>query len=154
MGLFDDMLNQVAGAMGSAQPAPDGGAALSALGLDPAHAGLAQAVIGMLGEGHGSGGGLGGLQQQFQQAGLGDVIGSWISTGQNQPIGASQIESVLGGGMLQELAQKAGLDARQVGPILTTMLPVLIDKLTPQGQVPQHQGGLLEAGLSILRGRM
>ncbi len=154
MGLFDDMLNQVAGAVGGAQPQADAGGALGALGLDPSHAGLAQAVISMLGEQHGSGGGLGGLQQQFQQAGLGDVIGSWISTGQNQPIGASQLEGVLGSGMLQELARKAGLDARQVGPILTTMLPVLIDKLTPRGEVPQSQGGLLEAGLAILRGRL
>lgn len=153
MGLFDDMLNQVAGAVGGGAE-PDAGAGLSALGLDPSHAGLAQAVIGMLGENHGNGGGLGALQQQFQQAGLGDVIGSWIATGQNQPIGASQLEGVLGSGVLQQLAQKAGLNAQQVGPILATMLPVLIDKLTPHGQVPQHQGGLLEAGLSILRGRL
>lgn len=150
MGLFDEMLNQVAGAAGQQA---DAGAGLSALGLDPSHAGLAQAVIGMLGSEQS--GGIGGLQQQFQQAGLGDVIGSWIGTGQNQPVAAHQLESVLGTQVLQGLAQKAGLNAQQVGPILATLLPVLIDKLTPQGQVPQHQGGgLLEAGLSLLRGRM
>lgn len=149
MGLFDEMLNQVAGAVGGQAEA---GAGLTALGLDPSHAGLAQAVVGMLGDKRS--GGLGGLQQRFQQAGLGDVIGSWISTGQNQPIGAQQLESVLGSQVLQGLAQKAGLNAQQVGPLLTTMLPVLIDKLTPHGQVPQQGGGLLEAGLALLRGRL
>ncbi len=152
MGLFDEMLNQVVGAATGQQQQQPELPGLSALGIDPAHAGLAQAVIGMLGERHGQGGGLGGLQQQFQQAGLGDVIGSWISTGQNKPIAQPQLEGVLGGAVLQQLAQKAGLNAQQVGPILTTLLPVLIDKLTPDGQVPQHQGGLLEAGLKILRG--
>lgn len=144
MGVFDKMVDQVKGAVGE----QTAGAGLGALGIDPSHAGLAQAVIGMLGDE--KSGGLAGLQQKFQAAGLGDVIGSWIGTGPNQPIGASQLEGVLGPQMLQGLAQKAGLSVQQVGPILATLLPTLINKLTPQGQVG---GGLLEAGLALLRGK-
>ncbi len=148
MSMFDDVLKQVVGAAGSSAGS---GAGLEALGLDPQHAGLAEAVMGMLA--HEQTGGIGGLANQFQQAGLGSVINSWISTGTNQPVSAQQLESVLGNGMLQQLAQKAGLNAQAVGPILTTLLPVIIDKLTPQGEVPQHTGGgLLELGLQMLRG--
>jgi uncharacterized protein YidB (DUF937 family) len=148
MSMFDDVLKQVAGA---AAGNPGAGAGLEALGLDPQHAGLAEAVMGMLS--HEQSGGIGGLARQFEQAGLGSVVNSWISTGTNQPVSAQQLESVLGSGVLQQLAQKAGLNAQSVGPLLTTLLPVIIDKLTPQGQVPQQTGGgLLELGLQMLRG--
>jgi uncharacterized protein YidB (DUF937 family) len=45
-------------------------------------------------------GGLAGLVQSFQQGGLADIVNSWVSTGQNLPISAEQLQSVLGGGPL------------------------------------------------------
>jgi uncharacterized protein YidB (DUF937 family) len=42
------------------------------------------------------GSGLGGLVQALQKNGLGDVVSSWISTGQNLPISAEQIQRGLG----------------------------------------------------------
>ncbi len=52
-------------------------------------------------------GGLAGLQSMFQQGGLGNIISSWISTGQNLPVSASQLQNVLHGGALQQAAQQA-----------------------------------------------
>src|ERR1700740_1148217 len=48
---------------------------------------LINAVVRMLGN-DAPGGGLGGLAAQLQQAGLGDVVGSWIGRGQKLPIPA------------------------------------------------------------------
>ena len=49
-------------------------------------------------------GGLEGFIQSFQQGGLGVIVNSWVSTGQNLPISAEQIQSVLGGSSLSGLA--------------------------------------------------
>ncbi|MCK7496463.1 MAG: YidB family protein [Comamonadaceae bacterium] len=60
-------------------------------------------------------GGLGGLVQAFQGQGMGDMISSWISTGPNPPISASQITDVLGHDTLSQFAAKAGVPQRRGG---------------------------------------
>ena len=86
-------------------------------------------------------GGLSGLVQAFAGKGLGDVIGSWISTGENQPISADQIQHVLGNVQLQGIAEKLGISSQEASGGLSELLPQIIDKLTPDGSIPQ--GGLL-----------
>jgi len=81
-------------------------------------------------------GGISGLQQMFQQKGLGSTVSSWIGTGQNLPISADQLQSVLHGGALQNIATQSGMNMGQVSSLLSQMLPHLVDKLTPNGQVP------------------
>jgi uncharacterized protein YidB (DUF937 family) len=82
-------------------------------------------------------GGVAGLQQMFQQGGLGHVLSSWVGNGQNLPISADQLQSVLHSGALQEAAEKAGLDPEKLTGMMSTLLPHLVDKLTPNGQVPE-----------------
>jgi uncharacterized protein YidB (DUF937 family) len=81
-------------------------------------------------------GGIGGLQQMFQQGGLGNIFGSWLGSGQNMPVSASQLQNVLHGGALQQAAQQSGLDPTRLVGMMSTLLPHLVDKLTPNGQVP------------------
>lgn len=85
-------------------------------------------------------GGLGGLVEKFQQAGMGDVVGSWIGKGENMPISADQLTQVLGSGAVSDIAAKLGIDPSQAAGSLSEMLPGIIDKLTPDGQAPE--GGL------------
>lgn len=96
-------------------------------------------------------GGIAGLVQQFSQSGLGEQVSSWVGTGENLPVDASQIADVLGQGALGEMASRFGLDPQQLAGGLAQALPTLIDQLTPDGQV---QGGnaLLSEGLSMLEG--
>ena len=82
-------------------------------------------------------GGLNGLVAKFNQAGLGDVVGSWIGTGENQPISADQLSGVLGSDVMGKAASQLGLDSSQLSGQLSAMLPGLIDKLTPNGTAPQ-----------------
>jgi uncharacterized protein YidB (DUF937 family) len=96
-------------------------------------------------------GGLGGLVQSFQQGGLGDVVNSWVSTGQNLPISAEQLQSVLGGGKLQEIASQLGVSTEQASGSLADLLPQVVDKLTPNGQIPEGGGDLLAQGLDMLK---
>jgi len=84
-------------------------------------------------------GGLSGLVQSFQQQGLGGVVQSWISTGPNQPITAEQIQQVLGSEKLQAFATAHNIDMTQVSAQLASVLPMVVDKLTPHGTLPKAE---------------
>lgn len=120
----------------------------NALGANEAHAGLVTAAMEALGGS--SGGGLGGLVEAFQAKGLGDVVASWIGTGQNLPVTAEQIQSVLGSGLVQQLAARVGLPPEAASALLAQILPQAVDRLTPEGTVPA--GGLLGQVTGLLRG--
>ena len=140
MGLFDSVLGAVTGHNTAAGDGGGLGGIIGALAQNPQ---ILQAITGMLGN-DGNTGGLGGLMEKFQQAGMGEVIGSWVGTGSNQPISGEQLSQVLGSDTLSDLASKVGMDSGQVAGQLSQILPGLVDRLTPQGQVPS--GGLGDAG--------
>lgn len=108
---------------------------------------LLAAVLQMLAQNPGA---LAALVQGFQSKGLGDVIGSWIGTGQNMPISADQVTHALGSDQVNRMAAEAGVTPAVAGSSLAALLPMLIDKLTPDGQLPQ-QSSLLEQGMSMLQ---
>jgi uncharacterized protein YidB (DUF937 family) len=95
-------------------------------------------------------GGLGGLIGAFEKAGLSSMMSSWISTGPNPPIQPSQLASVVGSDTLSQFARKAGIDAGQASAVLASVLPALINEVTPDGQVPQASS--LESALGSLLG--
>jgi len=100
-------------------------------------------------------GGLSGLVQQFHDKGLGSLVSSWVGTGQNLPISADQLQHVLGSEQVKQLAAQAGISPETASSHLTQLLPMLIDKLTPNGQVPEPSSStssMLEAGLDMLKG--
>ena len=81
-------------------------------------------------------GGIAGLQKMFQEKGLGNIISSWISTGQNLPISADQLQNVLHGSALQDMASKSGMDVSQLSGIFSQLMPHAVDHMTPNGQIP------------------
>ena len=83
-------------------------------------------------------GGLGGLLNQFQQSGLGDVMKSWIGPGQNQPISPNQLGSALGPQIIKILAQKTGMSEQEITTHLSQILPNVVDTLTPNGRLPRQ----------------
>jgi uncharacterized protein YidB (DUF937 family) len=128
MGLLDSVVGGMLGGGGSA-----GG-----------NSQLLQIILGMLGNQGGGGlGGLGGLLQQFQRGGLGDVAASWVSTGANQPVSGEQLQGVFGNDMIAQIAQQLGLSHGDTLGQMSHMLPQVVDKLTPNGEVPS---GNVDAG--------
>ena len=81
-------------------------------------------------------GGLNGLVQRFQEKGLGDVVSSWISNGENQPIAPDALHGVLGSQAVTDLAAKAGVQPDQVTGLLSQLLPHVVNAATPDGEVP------------------
>jgi uncharacterized protein YidB (DUF937 family) len=96
-------------------------------------------------------GGLAGLLQQFTAAGLGREASSWVSTGQNLPISGEQLERVLGMSNVRSLGEQFNVSPNSASTGLAGLLPALIDRLTPTGQIDPETP--LTASLSALRGR-
>ncbi|HQS82713.1 MAG TPA: YidB family protein [Thiobacillus sp.] len=101
----------------------------------------------------GQSGGLAALVQAFQQNGLGEQMNSWISTGQNLPVSPDQIRAALGSGQLGQIAGQLGMNESQAAGGLADLLPQVIDKLTPNGQLPQGDD-LMVQGLELLKGKL
>ncbi len=98
----------------------------------------------------GQNGGLNGLIQQFTSKGLGDTVSSWVGSGENLPLSADQIQNVLGSDTIKNISSKLGIDAGSLSGKLSNILPQVVDKLTPEGKVPE--GNLLNEGMNILDG--
>jgi uncharacterized protein YidB (DUF937 family) len=149
MGLLDGLIKQ---ALGAGQ----GGGALGGLmDLVTKNPQILSAVGGLLSTRDttiGGSGGLGGLISVFQKKGLGDMMSSWISTGPNPPISATQVKDVLGAETMGQFASKAGVPTGEAGSILAGLLPVIIDKLTPDGKLPDTNS--LEGTLSSLLSKL
>jgi len=78
-------------------------------------------------------GGIAGLIAKFQSEGLGAIVASWIGTGTNEPISEAQVKSVLGQDTISSIVRTAGTDEPAVLHKLTGLLPLVIDKLSPDG---------------------
>jgi len=79
-------------------------------------------------------GGISGLTEKFNAAGLGATMKSWFSsTGAKLSITPEQIQRVVGAPQLQSLATKFGLNTTQVSYELSASLPNMIGKLNPEG---------------------
>jgi uncharacterized protein YidB (DUF937 family) len=107
------------------------------------------AALGAVAELFQNSGGMAGLVQKFESAGLGDVIKGWISTGPNPAISGEQLQAALGSDTVQALAAKVGVNPNDLMKTLSAQLPGVIDQLTPDGQavdgaaLQQALGGLL-----------
>jgi uncharacterized protein YidB (DUF937 family) len=87
----------------------------------------------------------------FKNGGLGHVADSWVSTGANLPVSSGQLTQVLGSPMMEQLAQKMGISPDALSAKLAQILPIAVDKLTPDGKLPES--GLLAQALGMLRGK-
>ena len=132
MGLLDGLLGGVLGAGAQQMPNPLVATALQVIQQN---------------------GGLPGIISKFQHGGLADHVGSWLGTGANLPITGSQLQEVLGTGAIGQIAQQLGLSHSDASGGLAQVLPQLIDRLTPTGQVPADHADLVTQALSALRGR-
>ncbi len=158
MGLLDGLIGNVLGGMmrggGGMQGMPEmpgmpGTPRMPGMQAGGAQAALIQMVLQMLQRN----GGIGGLLQQFQQAGYGRQADSWVSTGQNLPIDAGALQQIFGEGQLGQLAQQFGMPDRDAAGSLAEALPQVIDRMTPQGAVPDDSDDLVAQALAILQQR-
>jgi uncharacterized protein YidB (DUF937 family) len=132
MGLFDDLTGSILGGSGGSNNQ------------------LVETAINLINN-HETGG-LADLVKSFTESGLGEAISSWIGTGQNLGVSGEQIASALGSDRIAEISQKLGLGEQDAANGLAGLLPELIDKLTPDGRLPEND--MLAQGINILKGKL
>jgi uncharacterized protein YidB (DUF937 family) len=87
-------------------------------------------------------GGLTGLVEQLSKKGLGDIVQSWIGTGPNKDVTPEQLSHAIDNQWLKQLAAKLGISPDAVTGHLADVLPKIVDRLTPSGQLPSTIPGL------------
>ncbi|MCX5089281.1 YidB family protein [Streptomyces sp. NBC_00365] len=103
------------------------------------------ALLGALGGGAGQAAGgnpLGGLLEMLTKSGLMDQAQSWIGTGANKPVSGEQIAQALPDDTLQEVAAQSGVSPQEAADQIAQHLPRAVDKLTPNGELPQAGASL------------
>ena len=128
MSLFDSIINEAAKKFGLGNKAGTLLSALLSLMTDQNRGGFA------------------GFLDLFSKAGLGDLATSWIGSGANTELSGEQVGSVLGDAAISEIAQQSGLDASTAKSALAYMIPNVVDKLTPEGSVPDEKDLLTKIG--------
>ena len=136
------LLDQLAGGIG--------GQLLQQLGGGGQQNPLLQTVLGLLQQP----GGLQGLIDQLQQGGLGEQAASWIGTGSNLPVDPGQLQQALGGDWMSALAAQIGISPEQASQSVASLLPDVVDKLTPGGAVGDLQSLVPKDLESLLGGKL
>ncbi|WP_107484262.1 YidB family protein, partial [Streptomyces sp. NRRL B-24572] len=80
---------------------------------------------------------LGGLLDMLTRSGLTDQAQSWVGTGENQTVSGAQIAGALPDDTLQKVAADAGVSPQEAADEIARSLPQAVDKLTPNGSLPQ-----------------
>lgn len=96
-------------------------------------------------------GGLSGVLQKFKTAGFDNEVTSWISKGSNLPITAEQIVQALGSSVIQQAASKLDMSAQDISAKIAEYLPQVIDRMTPDGQVPREPVNVLATLMSMMK---
>lgn len=130
MGLLDGLLQNVLGQV-------MGGGNMAGANVPHAANPMLQMVLSMIQQN----GGIGGLLQQFEQAGHGQAAQSWVRPGApNVPISGDILQQVLGSGALSQIAQQFGMSPQVAASQMAQALPGVVDHMTPDGVVPSdHQ---------------
>jgi uncharacterized protein YidB (DUF937 family) len=131
---------------------------------------LLDSIMGMLGKGGGGkdvmsqlasmltgkggdGMGLSRLLDQFKGAGLGDKADSWVGTGDNQPLTPEEVQKAVGDDRLAKMSKQTGQSVGSLTTDLSKMIPEAVNKLTPDGKVPDP-GDLMKMAKNLDLGKL
>lgn len=81
--------------------------------------------------------GLGELVDHFRQNGQGAIADSWVETGPNKSINDTEVERALGPDLIDNLVKQTGLSRVDLLSRLASVLPDVVDKMTPEGRLRQ-----------------
>ncbi|HCB3598828.1 YidB family protein [Serratia marcescens] len=87
-------------------------------------------------------GGLQAILDKFRQGQFGDIVGSWLGNGENQPITGDHVQQALGSDAINQLAEKLGIDPAQASSTIAQFLPTVTDAASPNGEVQQDSNEL------------
>ena len=83
--------------------------------------------------------GLGGLLDSLAKTGQRETADSWVRPGENKPIQPGDLGKAIGNTTLREIARQTGMSEEELLNQLSSVLPGIVDKLTPEGKVPSNR---------------
>lgn len=102
---------------------------------------IAKAAMSFFSSGNGSNGGLESIVGALQSGGLADAVSSWLGSGDNLAVAPKDLQSALGDDTISRFAEQAGVSGSEASAVLAGILPQIVDKLSPDGNLPD-KGGL------------
>ena len=113
---------------------------------------IAKAAMNFLSSSGGSGGGLGEIVGALQSGGLADAVSSWLGGGDNLAVAPGDLKSAPGADRIAEFAKQAGVSGSEASAVLAGILPQIVDKLSPDGKLPDAGGvdGMLGGLMGML----
>jgi uncharacterized protein YidB (DUF937 family) len=121
---------------------------LTMLGGQKGEAGGLASIMKLFG-GNGNSGSMQGMMSQLNSNGMTEQVQSWIGQGKNQPVSGEQIRQAVDPAMLNQLAEQAHISPEEASNQVAQVLPQMVDKATPQGQMPS--GDPFSQGLNSLK---
>jgi uncharacterized protein YidB (DUF937 family) len=85
------------------------------------------------------GGGMSEALEKLKKSSIGEQVQSWIGKGENKPVNADQVTQAIGQDRMEKIAQQAGTTPEQAAQAMADKLPGMVDKMTPDGQLPNPQ---------------
>jgi uncharacterized protein YidB (DUF937 family) len=140
MNILDQLKDQLSGILAAETAGAEGAQAPP---HDP-HA-MLESVMGLISQ-HG---GLSAFLEKLKAGGLGDAVSSWIATGDNRAVSNEQVASAVGSDAIDRIAAKLGTTNENAASLLSKYLPMVIDRLTPNGKI--EESGILAKGLEWLK---
>ena len=80
-------------------------------------------------------GGLPGVLKLFEESGFIGKVRSWVSTGPNQPLNSVEALQLVGWPGILDMARKADFSVENLRERLARLLPIAIDRATPEGKL-------------------
>ncbi|NUP53856.1 MAG: DUF937 domain-containing protein [Catenulispora sp.] len=76
---------------------------------------------------------------KLKNSSISEQVQSWIGKGENKPVTPDQVTQALGPDHMNKIAQQTGTTPDQAAQTMATKLPTMVDKLTPDGHLPDPQ---------------
>jgi len=86
------------------------------------------------------------IVSKLSDNGLGSIIGSWLGSGENEPISVDAVTDLLGADKISEFASSLGISEESAKGALADALPTVVDKAT------EGEGSLVEDMLAKVGG--
>ena len=69
--------------------------------------------------------------------GFAEQADSWVGRGANKPISPDAMTQIFGRDGLEQISRQAGISEDEASQGLSQLLPEVVDRMTPEGEVPE-----------------
>lgn len=97
-------------------------------------------------------GGISNVLAKFNAGGLGDIVSSWLGSGENKEISADNVDQIFGKDEIEKVAQQNDVEPSGASNLVAQFLPKIVDMISPNGSADEKSlGGGVEDLLKFFK---